>query len=90
MGCGGGAHERGWYQCLEEQVQYIKCISGEQWSLAEWISIRKRWMNLVNSKWMSEPFVLNPFCEIKSSTDYERMVLHGWRGRGRIMKQFQM
>lgn len=32
---------------------------------------------MVNGKRLLDPFVLNPFCEIKSSTDYERMALHG-------------
>lgn len=32
---------------------------------------------MVNGKRLPDPFVLSPFCEIKSSTDYERMVLHG-------------
>lgn len=28
-------------------------------------------------EWLPDLFVLNSSCEIKSSTDYERMVLHG-------------
>lgn len=32
---------------------------------------------MVNGNRLLEPFVSNPFCEIKSSTDYKRMVLHG-------------
>ena len=34
-------------------------------------------MNMRKGKQLRDAFVLNPFCEIKFSTDYERMVLHG-------------
>lgn len=34
-------------------------------------------MNMRNGKQLQDAFVLNPFCEIKFSTDYERMELHG-------------
>lgn len=33
-------------------------------------------MNTVNGKQLQDAFVLNPFYEIKFSTDYEKMVLH--------------
>lgn len=62
----------------------------EQWGFTEWFSISRRWMSTVNGKHLQNAFVLNPFYEIKFSTDWERMVLHGWGGRNWNMRRFHM